>query len=65
MTDAADDPRLIPVSIRVCCWPMTRQMVRRRLPDDLESDPEIEVVGEAANGEQATASTRRLRLTSC
>jgi DNA-binding NarL/FixJ family response regulator len=27
----------------------------------LESDPEISVVGEAANGEQAVASTRRLR----
>ncbi len=27
----------------------------------LESEPDIEVVGEAANGEQATASTRRLR----
>ena len=27
----------------------------------LESEPDIEVVGEAANGEQATASARRLR----
>jgi len=27
----------------------------------LESEPDIEVVGEAANGEQAVASTRRLR----
>ena len=27
----------------------------------LESEPDIEVVGEAANGEQATAATRRLR----
>ena len=27
----------------------------------LESDAEIDVVGEAANGEQAVAATRRLR----
>ena len=36
-------------------------MVRAGFQMILESDPEIEVVGEAANGEQATASTRRLR----
>ena len=36
-------------------------MVRVGFRMILESDPEIEVVGEAANGEQATASTRRLR----
>ena len=36
-------------------------MVRAGFRMILESDPEIEVVGEAANGEQATASTRRLR----
>ena len=35
-------------------------MVRAGFRMILESDPEIEVVGEAANGEQATASTRRL-----
>jgi DNA-binding NarL/FixJ family response regulator len=36
-------------------------MVRAGFRMILESDPGIEVVGEAANGEQATASTRRLR----
>ncbi len=36
-------------------------MVRAGFRMILESDPEIEVVGEAANGEQAMASTRRLR----
>ncbi|MGH2926992.1 MAG: response regulator, partial [Solirubrobacteraceae bacterium] len=36
-------------------------MVRAGFRMILESDPEIEVVGEAANGEQALASTRRLR----
>ena len=36
-------------------------MVRVGFRMILESDPEIEVVGEAANGEQAMASTRRLR----
>ncbi len=35
-------------------------MVRAGFRMILESDPEIEVVGEAANGEQAMASTRRL-----
>ena len=35
-------------------------MVRAGFRMILESDPEIEVVGEAADGEQATASTRRL-----
>ncbi len=36
-------------------------MVRAGFRMILESDPEIEVVGEAASGEQAMASTRRLR----
>src|SRR5215207_6102031 len=36
-------------------------MVRTGFRMILESDPEISVVGESANGEQATASTRRLR----
>jgi DNA-binding NarL/FixJ family response regulator len=35
-------------------------MVRAGFRMILESDPEIEVVGEAANGEQAMAGTRRL-----
>jgi DNA-binding NarL/FixJ family response regulator len=36
-------------------------MVRAGFRMILESDPDIEVLGEAANGEQATAATRRLR----
>ena len=40
-------------------------MVRAGFRMILESDPEIEVVGEAANGEQAMASTRRCGPTSC
>jgi len=36
-------------------------MVRRGFRMILESEPDIEVVGEAATGEQATTSTRRLR----
>jgi DNA-binding NarL/FixJ family response regulator len=36
-------------------------MVRTGFRMILESEPDIDVVGEAANGEQATASTRRLR----
>jgi DNA-binding NarL/FixJ family response regulator len=36
-------------------------MVRTGFRMILESDPEISVVGEASNGEQAFASTRRLR----
>jgi DNA-binding NarL/FixJ family response regulator len=36
-------------------------MVRAGFRMILESDPDIGVVGEAANGDQATASTRRLR----
>ena len=36
-------------------------MVRGGFRMILESEPDIEVVGEAATGEQATASTRRLR----
>lgn len=36
-------------------------MVRAGFRMILESDPDIGVVGEAANGEQATASARRLR----
>ncbi|MEA2527146.1 MAG: hypothetical protein QOF73_4373 [Thermomicrobiales bacterium] len=36
-------------------------MVRTGFRMILESEPDIEVVGEAANGEQATDSTRRLR----
>jgi DNA-binding NarL/FixJ family response regulator len=36
-------------------------MVRTGFRMILESDPDIGVVGEAANGEQAAASTRRLR----
>ena len=36
-------------------------MVRTGFRMILESDPEIDVVGEAANGEQAVAATRRLR----
>ncbi|MGH2840678.1 MAG: response regulator [Solirubrobacteraceae bacterium] len=36
-------------------------MVRAGFRMILESDPDISVVGEAANGEQAVASTRRLR----
>ena len=36
-------------------------MVRAGFRMILESEPDIEVVGEAANGEQAAASTRRLR----
>ena len=36
-------------------------MVRAGFRMILESDPDISVVGEAANGEQALASTRRLR----
>ena len=48
------------VSIRVLLAD-DQAMVRAGFRMILESDPEIEVVGEAANGEQATASTRRLR----
>jgi DNA-binding NarL/FixJ family response regulator len=36
-------------------------MVRAGFRMILESEPDIEVVGEAANGEQATEATRRLR----
>jgi DNA-binding NarL/FixJ family response regulator len=36
-------------------------MVRTGFRMILESEPDIHVVGEAANGEQATAATRRLR----
>lgn len=36
-------------------------MVRAGFRMILESDPDISIVGEAANGEQAVASTRRLR----
>jgi DNA-binding NarL/FixJ family response regulator len=36
-------------------------MVRAGFRMILESEPDIEVVGEASNGEQATASTRRFR----
>ena len=36
-------------------------MVRAGFRMILESEPDIEVVGEAANGEQAAASARRLR----
>ena len=38
-----------------------QQMVRAGFRMILESEPDIEVVGEAENGEQATAATRRLR----
>jgi DNA-binding NarL/FixJ family response regulator len=38
-----------------------QSMVRTGFRMILESDPDISVVGESANGEQATASTRRLR----
>jgi DNA-binding NarL/FixJ family response regulator len=38
-----------------------QSMVRAGFRMILESDPEIEVVGEAANGEQAAASARRLQ----
>jgi DNA-binding NarL/FixJ family response regulator len=38
-----------------------QSMVRTGFRMILESEPDIEVVGEAANGEQATAATRRLR----
>jgi DNA-binding NarL/FixJ family response regulator len=38
-----------------------QSMVRTGFRMILESDPDISVVGEAANGEQATASVRRLR----
>ena len=31
----------------------------------LESEPDLEVAGEAANGEQAVDAARRLRPTSC
>jgi len=48
------------VSIRVLLAD-DQAMVRAGFRMILESDPEIEVVGEAANGEQAMASTRRLR----
>ena len=36
----------------------------RRIPLILESEPDIEVIGEAADGEQAVAAARRLRPTS-
>jgi DNA-binding NarL/FixJ family response regulator len=48
------------VSIRVLLAD-DQAMVRAGFRMILESDPEIEVVGEAANGEQATSDTRRLR----
>src|SRR5205823_14161421 len=48
------------VSIRVLLAD-DQAMVRAGFRMILESEPDIEVVGEAANGEQATASTRRLR----
>jgi AmiR/NasT family two-component response regulator len=48
------------VSIRVLLAD-DQAMVRAGFRMILESDREIEVVGEAANGEQATAGTRRLR----
>ncbi|MEA2168496.1 MAG: hypothetical protein QOF76_1796, partial [Solirubrobacteraceae bacterium] len=38
-----------------------QSMVRAGFRMILESDPDIEVVGEAANGEQAAASARRLQ----
>jgi DNA-binding NarL/FixJ family response regulator len=38
-----------------------QSMVRAGFRMILESEPDIAVVGEAANGEQATAATRRLR----
>ncbi|TML03892.1 MAG: response regulator transcription factor [Actinobacteria bacterium] len=38
-----------------------QSMVRTGFRMILESDPDISVVGESADGEQATASTRRLR----
>jgi len=38
-----------------------QSMVRTGFRMILESDPDISVVGESANGEQATASARRLR----
>jgi DNA-binding NarL/FixJ family response regulator len=38
-----------------------QSMVRAGFRRILESEPDIEVVGEAADGEQAAASTRRLR----
>jgi DNA-binding NarL/FixJ family response regulator len=38
-----------------------QQMVRAGFRMILESEPDIEVVGEAENGEQAAAATRRLR----
>ena len=40
-------------------------MVRTGFRMILESDAEIDVVGEAANGEQAVAATRRLAPMSC
>jgi DNA-binding NarL/FixJ family response regulator len=48
------------VSIRVLLAD-DQAMVRAGFRMILESEPEIEVVGEVANGEQATAATRRLR----
>jgi DNA-binding NarL/FixJ family response regulator len=47
------------VSIRVLLAD-DQAMVRAGFRMILESDAEIDVVGEAANGEQAVAATRRL-----
>jgi DNA-binding NarL/FixJ family response regulator len=48
------------VSIRVLLAD-DQSMVRAGFRMILESEPDIEVIGEAANGEQAAASARRLR----
>jgi DNA-binding NarL/FixJ family response regulator len=48
------------VSVRVLLAD-DQSMVRAGFRMILESEPDIEVVGEAENGEQATAATRRLR----
>jgi DNA-binding NarL/FixJ family response regulator len=52
------------VSIRVLLAD-DQAMVRAGFRMILESEADIEVVGEAANGEQATEATWRLRPTSC
>ena len=56
----AADARGCAVSIRVLLAD-DQAMVRAGFRMILESDAEIDVVGEAANGEQAVAATRRLR----